>query len=686
MIQGDISLFLKALGAKEKDPSFKKAFDFIGGEYETDIYTDTGEEEKYLIMENKGVEFLLRNSSLSTIFFHVIEEEEGQGVYKDLSSLIKRLKANASSADIEKLLGAPLRSTEKHLTYEAKPGYVQFDFADGKLKTVVAMTELIGGVPAQTTQPAEDTTGEDDLMIFLRAVGTTSYSPEHLAAVVHAGPAMESEKAVHAGATWIYQSFPKSGVLFQFKNELAVRVSIELHSSDESPAYRWLDRLIPALPLPASRESIQAHFGEPFQSNEHMDLYYIEDRYLRFYFEKGQSTGITITQPGANLQYIRDNYRQLEWGSTKNNKPTHITQMNGSSRGALLDTIRPYRDQIRFSLNRMNGSSYWAYSLWRAPKDANLLHEIPLSDEYIQSAGTAERMTIEVRIVDAKGVANQYVVGKPNGTQTGNPTEEISWDNGRYAMKVYSNEVFTADEAAEVYYNYFLNNKVDTTYSLRDINVNEPDPSNNKTAGSDADSGSTGPFIYTDKIGAGPEHPDKRWGLFSTELTPSRAAIRYGLNAVRRSRWFGVVLLKPGEKRPRAYLQVCPRANGVELNQVNEHGSIVASYIWRAYYTPSKNVPYTGNEDKVFLSSYTTYVYPKKAQFFRRNQSVGHVDLTFNPNGDIKQELVIPRGFGEPSNVETEEYHGVDVTENWLKIPEFGDWDGFFNPPVWDEE
>ena len=46
-------------------------------------------------------------------------------------------------------------------------------------------------------------------------------------------------------------------------------------------------------------------------------------------------------------------------------------------------------------------------------------------------------------------------------------------------------------------------------------------------------------YIYTDKIGAGPEHPKKRWGLFSTEITPERAAARYGLDAAERGELAG---------------------------------------------------------------------------------------------------------------------------------------------------
>lgn len=154
---------------------------------------------------------------------------------------------------------------------------------------------------------------------------------------------------------------------------------------------------------------------------------------------------------------------------------THIEQMNGSSRGPLVDSIRPYPDQLRFSLNRMNGSSFWAYSLWRAPADADLLDDIPLSEKYIQCAGSAEALTIEVRVVDEDGVARQYTVGKPvdepTEAPTGPPTEVIRWDEGRYSTKVHPNEVFTADEAAEVFYGYFLKDSVPETYSLRELDL-----------------------------------------------------------------------------------------------------------------------------------------------------------------------------------------------------------------------
>lgn len=187
-------------------------------------------------------------------------------------------------------------------------------------------------------------------------------------------------------------------------------------------------------------------------------------------------------------------------------------------------------------------------------------------------------------------------------------------------------------------------------------------------------------YIYANKVGAGPEHPNKRWGLFSEELTVEQAAARYALNAVRRDEWFGVVLLEGGAERPQAYLQVSPRANGVALEKLDAHGSIEASYSWGAYHQPEDGRPYEGDDDHLFLDSIVWYVYPEGEGFFRRNASIATVHMDFRPDGYAKEDRVTHHGFGKPSDVETREFRDVDMTANWCPIPEFGDWDALFHP------
>lgn len=186
-------------------------------------------------------------------------------------------------------------------------------------------------------------------------------------------------------------------------------------------------------------------------------------------------------------------------------------------------------------------------------------------------------------------------------------------------------------------------------------------------------------YIYTDKVGAGPEHPKKQWGLFSKELTTDEAVARYDLDAARREDWFGVVL-QSDDQRPHAYLQMCPRANGVEMHKLNAQGGVDVAYTWRAYYTPSDSAHYDGDDSRIFLSAITWYTYPDELRFYLRNASVGNVSMTFGPDGYGKEERVTKRGFGEPAEVETREFRNVDVTANWTRIPDFGDWGAFFHP------
>ncbi len=187
-------------------------------------------------------------------------------------------------------------------------------------------------------------------------------------------------------------------------------------------------------------------------------------------------------------------------------------------------------------------------------------------------------------------------------------------------------------------------------------------------------------FIYTDKVGAGPEHPNKQWGLFSKELAPAEAEARYTLNAVNRSDWFGIVLMEPGDTRPRSYLQMCPRANGVVLQKLGPSGSIDASYTWSAYFDPANPQPYAGDRDRIFLDGIVWYAYPDDEKFYARMDSLGHIDMEFRADGYAKQDRVISHGFNQPSEVETREFRDVDVSANWFQIPEFGDWDALFHP------
>lgn len=150
---------------------------------------------------------------------------------------------------------------------------------------------------------------------------------------------------------------------------------------------------------------------------------------------------------------------------------THVEQSNGVSRGPLVDSIRPYEDQIRSALGRMNGTSFWAYGLWRAPEGSDLDRDIPLSESYLQCAGSAEALTIEVRAVDGEGVARQSVVGRSDAATSAHGDRVIRWDDGRRSTTVGTNEVFTAAQAGGVFVAYFLTDEVPERCTLRTLDL-----------------------------------------------------------------------------------------------------------------------------------------------------------------------------------------------------------------------
>ena len=158
-------------------------------------------------------------------------------------------------------------------------------------------------------------------------------------------------------------------------------------------------------------------------------------------------------------------------------RSTHITLTNGLGKELLLHSDQTYPDLIRFTLNEMDGFSFWAWGLWSIPSGTDLREPLPDSESYMQCAGNSEGLTVEVRTVDADGIAHQYAVGKPAGdysdqpSQPSKPSETIRWDDGRSGTAVYPNEVFTADEAAAVFYTYFLTGGVRRSVALRELEL-----------------------------------------------------------------------------------------------------------------------------------------------------------------------------------------------------------------------
>lgn len=177
------------------------------------------------------------------------------------------------------------------------------------------------------------------------------------------------------------------------------------------------------------------------------------------------STVTTVAKQQADVE------RQHGGRMRASRRITHVEQRN-SVRMSLLDAP-PTVEALRSTLGNMDGSSRWAYSLWRAPADLDLEQEIEGADEYMQCTGSGAAMMVEVRFVDAEGTGRQYTIGRA-GSDGEAVNEAFRWNDDRHESMLRPSEVLTADEAAEIFAVYGATGGVVEPWVLRELDLRWP--------------------------------------------------------------------------------------------------------------------------------------------------------------------------------------------------------------------
>jgi len=126
------------------------------------------------------------------------------------------------------------------------------------------------------------------------------------------------------------------------------------------------------------------------------------------------------------------------------------------------------------TLSRLNGESLFAISLWRQPEDVEWGDKLPKNwpHEYLQSAGAADGMSIEIRRLEDDEY-RQYTIGRDGEGSTARD-QVIVWGPNRRELTVSADEVFTADEATPVYLAYYRTGTIPDGYSLRLLDLTYP--------------------------------------------------------------------------------------------------------------------------------------------------------------------------------------------------------------------
>lgn len=125
----------------------------------------------------------------------------------------------------------------------------------------------------------------------------------------------------------------------------------------------------------------------------------------------------------------------------------------------------------------MDGVKHFSMLVWALPEGVTHIDDVPRSSParatYIQCGGSAEAMTIEIRVTHDDGSYEQYTVAREPVTDPEAWTT-VSWDNGGpepYTIQVHPQEVFTGEQAALVFRAYIEDNALPPADLLRRIDV-----------------------------------------------------------------------------------------------------------------------------------------------------------------------------------------------------------------------
>ena len=129
-------------------------------------------------------------------------------------------------------------------------------------------------------------------------------------------------------------------------------------------------------------------------------------------------------------------------------------------------------DRISNVLHGLDGSDNHSLVLWHIPEDYPPRHASPRlagrdhGGEYLQCAGSAERLAIEVRIGHGDGFTN-YAVGREATREDTTLDEVVQWSD--YSLQVAATEVFTADEAIPIFEEYRRTGRIPAGLHLRPL-------------------------------------------------------------------------------------------------------------------------------------------------------------------------------------------------------------------------
>ncbi|MGL6234055.1 MAG: hypothetical protein ACRC20_01790 [Segniliparus sp.] len=154
-------------------------------------------------------------------------------------------------------------------------------------------------------------------------------------------------------------------------------------------------------------------------------------------------------------------------------QPTH-EKIVGTNRGEIISWMSEFPQeipgQLAAGLSRLGKDGgfndiHVYYRIYQIPPGTVQGREID-PQEWIEAAGTADRLTVEVKRRDADGVHRLYTVGRPGAANEGQTSETLRFTFTE--AHVCPSEVLTAAEAIGIFQHYYDHHQIPVDWELRE--------------------------------------------------------------------------------------------------------------------------------------------------------------------------------------------------------------------------
>ncbi|UIN31295.1 hypothetical protein [Microbacterium binotii] len=150
--------------------------------------------------------------------------------------------------------------------------------------------------------------------------------------------------------------------------------------------------------------------------------------------------------------------------------------IDGRNSTEFVADLRSPKEQLAHLLGLLHAGKRSTFTLAPVPDGVEVLRFIRSggSDVFLQCAGTGDQLTIEWRRREDDGETKLYTLG--HSERRAPELVTIEFFHGERSTQVHPDEVFSADEAVEIFYTYLQTGTIPSVYALREFDMTWPKP------------------------------------------------------------------------------------------------------------------------------------------------------------------------------------------------------------------